>query len=108
MDVWMDRRICGWQSGQMDVWMAEWIDECEDGYVWMDRRMCGWQSGQMDVWINRWMCGQMDRCVDGYVNVWMAEWIDGVDRYVDRCVYGWVDSQRHSKMCPYHPLVLIK
>ena len=50
--------------------------------------------------------------MDGYVNVWMAEWIDGVDRcvdrYVDRCVYGWVDSQRHSKMCPYHPLVLIK
>ena len=29
----------------MDVWMAEWIDECEDGYVWMDRRMCGWQGG---------------------------------------------------------------
>ena len=92
----------------MAVWMAEWIDECEDGYVWMDRRLCGWQSGQMDVWINRWMCGQMDRSVDGYANVWMADWIDGVDRYVDRCVHGWVDSQRHSKMCPYHPLVLIK
>ena len=33
MDVWMDRRVCGWQ------WMGGWIDGCVDRWidVWMDR-----------------------------------------------------------------------
>ena len=45
MDVWIDGEMCGW------------TDECVNGYVWMDRRICGRQSGQMDVWMDRRMCG---------------------------------------------------
>ena len=30
MDVWMDRRMCGWQRVR---WMCGWIDGCVDGRV---------------------------------------------------------------------------